>query len=90
MKEQTFDSILLEYIQAQLIQRDPKVNVTTDTQLIQSGLIDSLTLFKLIAFVQKQFGVKIEPSEITLENFATIRTIRQLVESTLEKTIHEA
>lgn len=70
---------IIAYLQATLNQRDSTLTLTADTPLLQSGLIDSLTLFQLIDFVQKEFAVTIKPPEITLENFATVRTIEQLL-----------
>ena len=53
--------------------------LTPDTPLIESGLIDSLTLFKLIDFVQRQTAIRVEPAEITLDNFGTPAAIERLV-----------
>jgi len=71
--------MIITYIQTSLSQPDSAMALTTDTLLIESGVIDSLTLFKLIDFMQKEFAVKIKPSEITQENFATVRAIAQLL-----------
>lgn len=75
----TMAYMIITYIQTSLSQHDSAMDLTPDTPLIESGIIDSLTLFKLIDFVQKQFVVKIKPSEITLENFATVWAIEQLL-----------
>jgi acyl carrier protein len=79
MQEQQIVTVLTEYIQTGLAHQNCETKLTVDTPLIQSGLIDSLNLFKLITFLQKQFGVKIAPTEVILENFATIQAIATLV-----------
>ena len=53
--------------------------VTPDTDVIGQGLIDSLGIFKLIAFVEERFAVTIEPDEVLLENFQTLRALRNLI-----------
>ena len=53
--------------------------VTPDTDIIGEGLVDSLRIFKLIAFVEEKFTVTIEPDEVLLENFQTLRALRNLI-----------
>ena len=72
---------LIAYIQENFMPQDIDAPLTADTLLIQSGLLDSLSIFKMITFIQTHFSIKIEPSEIALENFATIQAIAMLVES---------
>ncbi|CAG0941158.1 D-alanine--poly(phosphoribitol) ligase subunit 2 [Candidatus Brocadiaceae bacterium] len=57
----------------------PEVALDNDSQLIQMGIIDSFAIFMLIGFINEQFGVKIDPDDVSLENFETINTIRDLV-----------
>jgi len=79
MEQQSIFETTSQYIQNTLSPSKNTDALTVDTPLIQSGVLDSLTLFKLITFVQKSFGVKIKSNEITLENFATIGAIEALV-----------
>jgi len=81
MQDPTPTAIVIEYLQTNLNRLEEELTLTAGTSLIRSGLIDSLTLFKLITFIQKRFGIKIDPHEITLENFATTQAIAMLVES---------
>jgi acyl carrier protein len=46
--------------------------VTDDQQLFETGVIDSLGFMKLLAFVEREFGVALQMSEVSLENFASI------------------
>ncbi|HEX3631697.1 MAG TPA: acyl carrier protein [Casimicrobiaceae bacterium] len=55
------------------------IAVAPDTDIIGEGLVDSLAIFKLIAFVEETFGVTIEPDEVLLENFQTLRAVRNLI-----------
>lgn len=43
--------------------------------LFSEGIIDSLGVLDLVAFVSSEAGVKVSPSEISLENFDTIERI---------------
>jgi acyl carrier protein len=47
--------------------------------LIDSGVVDSLGIFQLVAFLEERFGVTIGDEEITPENFGSIAAIERLV-----------
>lgn len=52
-----------------------------DEPLFESGIIDSLGLIKLIAFIEKNFNVSIDISEIMIENFNTLNDIMEVLKS---------
>jgi acyl carrier protein len=41
--------------------------------------IDSLALIRLVAFLENEFGYRIEDEELVAENFATLRTLGKLL-----------
>jgi len=41
--------------------------------------IDSLGLIRLVAFLENDFGYRIEDEELVAENFATLRTLGELL-----------
>jgi acyl carrier protein len=59
--------------------REAAIAVAPDTDIIGEGLVDSLRIFKLIAFVEEAFKITIEPDEVLLENFQTPRALRNLI-----------
>ena len=50
-----------------------------DDDLIDSGVLDSLGVFQLIAFLEERFGIAIADTDITPENFGTLQRIERLV-----------
>ncbi|MBV8091828.1 MAG: acyl carrier protein [Acetobacteraceae bacterium] len=62
----------------------PEGDLTEDFDLIENGVIDSLGLLKVIAWIEDEFGVLIEVDEMVPENFSTIGTISAFVERTRE------
>jgi acyl carrier protein len=48
--------------------------------LIESGIIDSMGIMTLLAFVEEQFSIQIPSDDLMPENFATITSIAALVE----------
>ena len=45
---------------------------TAETDLLQEEIIDSLGVFTLIGYLEQRFGVKIDASEVDLDNFRTV------------------
>mgnify|MGYP002508130025 CR=1 FL=1 len=50
-----------------------------DTNLLEEGILDSLTLMVFIERIEEEFNIIIPEKEVVLENFATIKTIEKLV-----------
>lgn len=62
---------------------NPDLQLTTlddDQPLIESGIVDSLGVLKIMAFLDETFGVDLASAEITLENFKDVKTICGLVQ----------
>ncbi len=51
-----------------------------DEPLIESGIIDSLGVLKILAFLDEAFGVDLSSDQIKLENFKNVSTICALIE----------
>jgi acyl carrier protein len=58
-------------------------HVDDDESLIENGVVDSLGVFKLVAFLEESFSVQIPDGEIVYENFATIDQIERFVSDKL-------
>ena len=52
-----------------------------DEPLIDSGIIDSLGVLKILAFLDEAFGIDLSSEEIKLENFRTVRSICQMIDA---------
>jgi len=56
-----------------------RTGVEDTEDLIDSGVVDSLGIFQLVAFLEERFGITIGDEEITPENFGSIAAIERLV-----------
>jgi acyl carrier protein len=54
-------------------------DVNESTPLISGGILDSLATVKLVAFLEEQFNVTIEPHEASVDFLDTISQIGELV-----------
>lgn len=47
--------------------------------LLASGIIDSMGVMEVIAFIESEFGVEIDDEDVTEENLGSIRAISRYV-----------
>ena len=62
-----------------LYDKDMK-NLGVDQKLLETGLLDSLSILKMVTFCEEQFGITIPDDEVLPDNFESVRAIGQLVE----------
>ena len=48
--------------------------------LIEGGILDSFSMVKLIDFLEKELGVKVNMEELTPKNFNSVELISQMIE----------
>ncbi len=71
---------LIAFIRKEFI-TDDSVEITPDTSLISSGLIDSFSIVSLLAFIDRAFGKKLPPALITADSFDSVRRIVDLIQT---------
>jgi acyl carrier protein len=59
---------------------DPR-NLTDETELKESGILDSLSTLKLVSFLEERFGVEFEADDLEAGNLASLANIERLVRS---------
>ena len=77
----TIQTTLERFIVDELMVGAKKTALTPETSLISSGIIDSLSLIRLINFIETNFGVTIEDHEVVVENFETLNNLAALIAS---------
>lgn len=66
-----FADELLAMINAE-VSFDPSEEITPDTDLLLTGLVDSLGVVQIVAWMEDRLGIEIEPVDVVLENFQTV------------------
>lgn len=62
----------------------PGTELDAETPLLTTELLDSMGVLTLVGFVEDEFGIIVNADEVSVENFASVRTVAQLVESKLQ------
>jgi acyl carrier protein len=68
------------FIVDEIMLGDSNTKIDPNESLISSGVLDSLALLRLIAFLEEQMGVTVDDSEVIPENFETINEIKSFIE----------
>jgi acyl carrier protein len=68
------------YITRDII-KQPKRTIRPDESLISSGLIDSFSLVDLGLFIEDNFGVHIDDTELNAETFDSLEQLASLIKS---------
>jgi len=71
---------LLRFVRSEVAAGGDDATIDENTQLIDSGVIDSMALMRLIAFVEERANVRIPDEEVLPENFQSISDIESLVD----------
>jgi acyl carrier protein len=71
---------LEEFIIRDLMVADGDVSLSADASLIESGIVDSLGILRLVAFIEENFSVVVDDIDVVPENFDTINAMNSLVE----------
>ncbi len=69
-----------EFIMSEFLPGEDPDQLSESTPLISGGILDSLATLKVVAFLEENFGIKVEPHETDEDNFGTISDIEKLVQ----------
>lgn len=58
---------------------DSAGSLSDDYPLVESGMLDSLGIFQLVAFIEEELGVAIRDDELTPQNFRSVSAIATLI-----------
>jgi acyl carrier protein len=81
---QMSDENSAEAIRAFILKKVPapkRKTFSDETPLLGSGIIDSLAMLDVLAFVEKSFLIKVSDDELTPQNFGSVRSLVSFVES---------
>lgn len=60
---------------------DRRTKINLDDSLFSSGALDSLSLLRLIAFLEEQFNIQVDDTEVIPDNFQSINEIKAFIQN---------
>lgn len=56
--------------------------------LVDFGIIDSLGVLKLVAWLESDFGIVVQPEELNVDRFSSLGAIAGFVDGKLKQTVN--
>ncbi len=69
------EAVINDYISKELVQDASLLPLGHTTSLLETGILDSLSLLRLVVFIQDRFGVIVDDVDLVPENFESVDTI---------------
>jgi acyl carrier protein len=78
---EALNSAIKTYILDEFLPGANASELTSTTPLISGGILDSLATVRLVAFLEEQYRITIEPHEASVDYLDTIDQIAELVKT---------
>lgn len=75
------EAVINDYISRELVQDQGLLPLGNATPLLETGVLDSLGLLRLVVFLQERFGVAVDDVDLVPENFDSVDAICAYVRS---------
>jgi acyl carrier protein len=69
------ESVVNDYISREIVQDPTLLPLSNDTSLLETGILDSLGLLRLVVFLGEQFKIEVGEADLLPENFNSVNTI---------------
>jgi acyl carrier protein len=81
----TVESQIKEYIARNLLFSDNGFQYGDDASFLDEGIVDSVGVMELVAFVEEQFGFKVNDSEVIPDHFDSVSKLAAFIRSKSNK-----
>lgn len=79
-------TIISQFIREHLLREDDEFSFAPDISLVAAGVLDSVSVLKLLIFLEDEFNVRISDEELTPANFDTVARIATLIDDKRKAT----
>ncbi len=81
---QDVKTTLREFIVENFLFGDTSVVFDDDDSLMENGILDSTGILELVAFLEKEYGIRIANEEILPENMDTLNNLHRFLEKKIK------
>jgi acyl carrier protein len=74
-EDRHLEAVINDYISQELVQDVALLPLADATPLLDTGVLDSLSLLRLVLFVQERFGIVVDDVDFVPEHFASVDAI---------------
>jgi len=72
MDSKNLELLISNFIQEEFLYDKPEVKITNDLNIIEQGILDSMDIFRLIEFIEKEANISFAPEDMVQTNFQSI------------------
>lgn len=72
--------VLIRFIAEEFLRDSAVTEIPEELDLVGNGIIDSLGVLKVVAFMEETFGVAVTPEAMTPDNFGSLRAMLQVLQ----------
>jgi acyl carrier protein len=69
------EAVINDYISREFVQDATLLPLGNATSLLETGVLDSLGLLRLVVFIQERFGIAVDDVDLVPENFDSVDAI---------------
>jgi acyl carrier protein len=69
-----------DFLARNLLFSEDGFKFTDDASFLEEGIVDSLGVMELVAFVQKAFNITVDPQDVTPDNFDTVNKLAAFIQ----------
>jgi acyl carrier protein len=69
------ETVINDYISRELVRDAALLPLAAETSLLDSGILDSLSLLRLVVFLEERFGITVGDADLLPDNFASVSAI---------------
>jgi len=74
MQEKAIEQRLISFVSSEFLGNDAP-DLATDTPLLDLGVLDSFSILKLLAFADRELGVRVPLEEVSVDDMKDISSI---------------
>ena len=64
-----------QYISTEIVTNPDLLPIENDLSLMDANILDSVAFLNLVMFLEERFGITVEDTELTRDNFETVHVI---------------
>ncbi len=72
------EDTILQFIREELLEDD--IEIDADTLLFSDQLLDSMSLTRLVVFLESTFPIEVSAADVSLENLDTVNHMKAFIE----------
>ncbi len=69
------EAVINDYISREFVKDGSLLPLGNTTSLLETDILDSLNLLRLVMFIQERFGIAVDDVDLIPENFDTVDAI---------------